>query len=753
MLTYDGSILELVENKYEIAKEAQHAALYTTGNGYYGVRGSFEEFGSINVQGAFIRGLIDEIIEVPKIFVDNIYMRKYYINELEAKKFEYQDSCINFADFLTIRFEIGGKTFYPWDGKVLSWLRYIDTKDGSLVREVLWDDGNNHISKITFKRFASFKDNHVFVIKAQVEKINHDLDVKVLSGIDTFIKTNGQKKSKLVKQNYENGIQQYLFNVGKKYKFEVAVGIKNTFINCQTKQIEFSHKEGMYFEEVIGKPNSKVVGVEKIVYSNATMDYKVTTDLLIENRKHLQNNKTYDFYYNEHLEVYQAEIDNMAIKLENESDDALLRYANYQTLISLDRYDRVHSVTAKNLTGEKYNQFIWWDAEIYQFPIYLMTNPKAAKNILLYRYDRLEESKKNARLEGLEGAKFAFCSSVKGDEKVWSYARHPFLQIHINSDIAYAILNYYHTTKDFDFIRDYGYEMLVEISKYFVSRVTYNQKEDIYELLNVTGTDEHHPYINNNSYTNLMVKELLKETVSFRKLLGDAKSEASLFEKFLEISNKLKFEVSKDGYIAQFDGYFNLNPELEVTGHGAAKNFQMKESGLYHESQVIKQPDVMMLFTYINLDLPKEANYQKNWAYYEAKCEASSSLTYPAHAIAAIDNKEYDKFYQYWYKSASIDIIDLHNEAYAGLHAACMAGAWYSIYRGLFGFKAKLEYLSLDPKYFERFGQTEINFFYQDFKVKAILKKGTLEIHSNGTFNLEFNGSIIKHENLTIVNF
>ena len=54
----------LSETKYQIDREAQHASLFTTGNGYIGVRGSFEEFASVRIQGAYIRGYIGAIVEV-----------------------------------------------------------------------------------------------------------------------------------------------------------------------------------------------------------------------------------------------------------------------------------------------------------------------------------------------------------------------------------------------------------------------------------------------------------------------------------------------------------------------------------------------------------------------------------------------------------------------------------------------------------------------------------------------------------------
>ena len=73
-----------VEDSYEIAEEAKNAALFTTGNGYIGVRGSFEEYGSIRIQGAYIRGIIDEIIEVMEPFADNEYMKNIILTKKDC---------------------------------------------------------------------------------------------------------------------------------------------------------------------------------------------------------------------------------------------------------------------------------------------------------------------------------------------------------------------------------------------------------------------------------------------------------------------------------------------------------------------------------------------------------------------------------------------------------------------------------------------------------------------------------------------
>ena len=91
------------------------------------------------------------------------------------------------------------------------------------------------------------------------------------------------------------------------------------------------------------------------------------------------------------VKVNEKTVDTLGIKVSgNDELDTLLRYANYQTLIGINRNDYVHSLSAKNLTAEKYNQFVWWDCEIYQMPFVLLSNPKIGRNLLMYRYNRMK---------------------------------------------------------------------------------------------------------------------------------------------------------------------------------------------------------------------------------------------------------------------------------------------------------------------------------------------------------------------------
>lgn len=178
----------IFESKYDVSDEPLLAALLTTGNGYMGVRGSFEEYASLRVQGAFVRGYIDEITEVCEPFADNEYMKKYYLNEEGLKTFEKQESCVNMPDFLLVRVQIGSKTFFPHEGKILKWERELDTRTAELRRKVLWDDGDGNKTELTFSRFASFERDNLYCQRVSVRPVNHSLPVRIISGVDTAVK-------------------------------------------------------------------------------------------------------------------------------------------------------------------------------------------------------------------------------------------------------------------------------------------------------------------------------------------------------------------------------------------------------------------------------------------------------------------------------------------------------------------------------------------------------------------------------------
>lgn len=714
---------------YEMADEPLLATLLTTGNGYMGVRGSFEEFGSQRIQGAFVRGFIDEIIEVVEPFTDNEYMKKYYLDEEKLKSFERQDSCVNMHDFLTVRISIGGRVFYPWEGKVIAWKRYIDPKDAIYTREVVWDDGEGHRTRLVFERFASFADEHLYCQRITVTPIGHSLPVSIVSAIDTSVKTGGQFITKTDLTEIDGFDIIHRYHAVNKYGFSACYGIRNKFPSGSA--VGRYDRNGTVGIEYLCDA-SQSYSFEKLTY--VITDRDTDRDIVECARERLRGELDYSTLRAAHVRAYSSYFANMDVKLEGDDEaDGYLRFASYHTAISASMNDSVHGISAKGLTGERYNQFVWWDCEIHQLPFFILTAPKTARNALLYRYRMLPQAKKNAKARGYDGAMFAFCSSVDGDERVWQYARHPFMQIHINSDIPYGIINYYRYTGDREFMLRYGMEMIFECLKFWLSRVTLRGGR--YEILEVTGTDEHHPYVDNDAYTNYCVKFIFERFISLCDEL-DYPVERSTLERMRDVAERMYLPMCEGGLIPQFDGYFSLSRSLEEQGRGTLKQFQMKKSGLYHKSQIIKQPDVILLYTMVDVGLDR-SHFAENWDYYMNMCEVSSSLTFPVHAIAAARNRQPLTFRKNFLDTVKMDVDDIHGVAWQGVHSGCLAGGYLAVIYGIFGISVDADgVLCIDPVHTLLEGVTA-RFCYRGANITLTLRGDELTVGGRGASGIK----------------
>jgi trehalose/maltose hydrolase-like predicted phosphorylase len=198
------------------------------------------------------------------------------------------------------------------------------------------------------------------------------------------------------------------------------------------------------------------------------------------------------------------------------------------------------------------------------------------------------------------------------------------------------------------------------------------------------------------------------------------------------------------GLIPQFDGYFSLSRSLEQAGGTSLKQFQMKTSGLYHKSQIIKQPDVLLLYTFADVGLNGKG-YALNWDYYEKMCETSSSLTFPVHAIAAADNGRMLSFLNYFMETLQIDVADIHGVGWQGVHSGCLAGGYLSILRGIFGVKASAKGLTVAPNPMPLWKKVSISFVYQG-RVIAMTAEGTkftMQLVSGEPINVDFCGETV----------
>ena len=109
-----------------------------------------------------------------------------------------------------------------------------------------------------------------------------------------------------------------------------------------------------------------------------------------------------------------------------------------------------HNIGAKGLTGEAYNGHAFWDTEACCLPFYLFTNPQAARDLLLFRYNTLPMAKNRAKMLDCNGACYPI-ATLNGDEacNLWQHAS---LQLQPSTAVAYGIWHYVKITEDREFL-------------------------------------------------------------------------------------------------------------------------------------------------------------------------------------------------------------------------------------------------------------------------------------------------------------
>ncbi|MCQ2448893.1 MAG: hypothetical protein MJ132_01705 [Clostridia bacterium] len=692
----------LKESAFLFPCEREAATYFTLSNGYMGIRGSLEESNGVDVQGAFIRGVIGYCPCNPKPLTENDYMKKWYFDEDAIRTYDTGITNVNFADPLFVRITVNGEVFYPWEGEILSWERALDMENAILTRTVRWQNSKGDIVRLNFERFVSYDNDHLMCQKITVTPENFSGTVLLESGVDSITKSDGWKLTCNGSSAIVGNRVNYACDSCEKLPFRIAVSAQSEIVghNADFTPVE---QNGIFAvgTELSLQSGESVTLVKKVFVITAR-------DGVSDPEKAAQEadlSAEYDTLKTAHIRAFKKAFAKLDITVEGDDKaDTALRFNNFHTLGTINRNDSVHSLAPKGLTGYCYTGMVWWDCEVYQSPVFYETMPECGRNLLLYRYRMLEQARKNAIAEGRKGARYPFNSGISGKELVWPVSRHPIMQIHIVSDVAWSINNYYNCTGDDDFMIEYGMEMLFEICRYWLSRVEKDERG--YVIMQVTGTDEQHPYVDNNAYTNYCVRYLLDRTLMFCEKYGDklnaVKTKVALqadeLTAFADLAKNLYLPMVKEtGMIPQFDGYFELNRELEYSngGKNVLANFQIS-SGLYHKSQVIKQPDVLVMFAYQNFKFDPQV-YRRNWDYYRARCEALSSLSFCVHSICASDNGAVESAYADFMRTALIDLDDLHNCAFQGIHAACAAGAWMSVVRGIAGAKMSAEEVTVNP--------------------------------------------------------
>ncbi|EUA88672.1 glycosyl hydrolase family 65 central catalytic domain protein [Mycobacterium ulcerans str. Harvey] len=165
-----------------------------------------------------------------------------------------------------------------------------------------------------------------------------------------------------------------------------------------------------------------------------------------------------------------------------------LRSTNYALLSSI-REGQASSVTPAGLSSDNYAGLIFWDTELWMYPNLLLAHPEIARNIIDYRVTTLPAARRNAQSIGEKGAFYPWTSADTGDVYADCHSWDPphcLTQNHLQSDVGFAMWQYYLATGDRQWLRHDGWPVLQAVAEYWAGRVRVN-RHGSYSVANVAG--------------------------------------------------------------------------------------------------------------------------------------------------------------------------------------------------------------------------------------------------------------------------
>ena len=417
-----------------------------------------------------------------------------------------------------------------------------------------------------------------------------------------------------------------------------------------------------------------------------------------------------------------------SVELEGDSEAALYLHASQYHLNGIaPRHAKALSIPARGLSGQTYKGAVFWDSEIFLFPMFVHTQPEIARSLLRYRIETLPGALQKAAEYGYRGAFYAWESQEGGREGctdfnvVDVFTHRPVRtwfrdkQIHISADIAYALRQYCEITGDRSLLEEGGAEVILQCARFYLSRAVMYLDRDELELCDVIGPDEYHERVANSAFTNEMARYCAESALLLKKLFADRPGFlAALLEKldYAEdweqlglLARQLRRPRRRDGVIEQFDGYFALEDCSLNTVRGRLcdpREYWGGDHGVAGTTQIIKQADVIALMAMLP-DRFRDEEVRDSWEYYEPRTEHGSSLSACMYALTACRIGRPDLAWDLFLRTASIDVLgggkQWAGEIYiGGTHPASNGGAWMIAVLGFAGLRVKNGKAELRPQ-------------------------------------------------------
>jgi trehalose/maltose hydrolase-like predicted phosphorylase len=767
LLTYDG---------FEPEAEGLREALTSTGNGYLCTRGAaeWEDADGVHYPGTYVHGGYNRettiLSSVPVLNEDLVNMPNWLVLQLRIE---------------------GGDAIRLADVDLLGYRHELDIRYATVVRHVRFRDLSGRETTLHSRRFVSMADPHHAGIEWTLVPENWSGRVEVVTAIDGRVSNGGVARYRQLEGRHLNPVSPRTFGP-EVVALKAETRQSNIYISHAARTRVFAADKCLqverrlyqvedYIQQVLAfdVQQGTATRVEKMVAFYTSRDPAVS-DTLVRAARSAARHADFAAAFERHTAAWDElwQVCDMRVS-GDESVQQLLRLhiAHVLQVCSRHTADLDSGMPARGLNGEAYRGHVFWD-EVYAFPFFNVRLPEVTRGLLMYRYRRMGEARAAAREAGFRGAMFPWQSGSEGIEETQRVHLNPVSglwepdlsrnQRHVNAAIFYNIWHYFQATHDQAFLRDYGAEMMLEITRFWASIAHFNPGRERYEIHGVMGPDEFHDKypdapeggLRNNAYTNVLVAWLCGIAGQLLPLLPASRAEALRMRLGIgddelavwrDMSRRMFVPFHGDRIISQFEGYEDLE-ELDWAAYRAKYgNIQRLDRILRAEGKdpnrykVTKQADTVMLFFLFRQDELREIfgrlgyDYRadtvtRNVAYYDPRTSHGSTLSFVTHAgvLAAVDpESSWDRF-----------LVALHSDAddlqggttKEGIHMGVMSGTLDLMQRNYAGAHVYDDFLHFDPQLPGRLDSLSFSMQFRDTPIQVTLTGDHLRlaVHPEG---------------------
>lgn len=723
----------IVEEGFDPSLNRVSESIFSLGNGKFGQRANFEEkYTGDSLQGNYVAGVY--------------YPDKTRVGWWKNGYPEYFAKVLNAPNWMRINIRINGESLNLDKTEVKDFCRILDMKTGVLLRTFTTILKNGITVKAEIQRFCSLCDSRQAAFSYSFT-LDQDAEIKIAS----YIYGNVSNEDANYDEKFWNGIKTraggnacMVITETKKTKFQVGVETL-TKVHIDGEDIPFTasdcNKKTAKIATIFSAKRGQKIVVEKraVIVSSLDIAPENIEATIHEEIERVMHN-SFENLLLANKEAWAAKWEESDIVIEGDiSAQQAIRFTIFQLNCTYTGADERLNIGPKGFTGEKYGGSTYWDTEAYCLPFYQATaSQKVARNLLIYRYKHLQKAIENAEKLGFSGGAALYPMVTMNGEECHNEWEITFEEIHRNGAIAYAIFDYIGYTGDKKYLSEYGLEVLIGIARFWAQRVNWSEHRKQYVILGVTGPNEFENNVNNNWYTNKMAAWCMSyasesmawvkqnHSSDFARIQETTGLDLKEAQQWESIAQNMYYPYSeKHGVFLQQDGF--LDKELIPVKQLPASQLPIVEHWSWDRilrSCYIKQADTLQGFYFFE-DEYSDEQHRKHYDFYEPLTVHESSLSPCVHSILAAKLGDKKRAYEFYLRTARLDLDDYNNDTRDGLHITSMAGTWMSIVKGFAGMRVRNGELTFKPFLPEKWNSFSFKIrFRGEVKNVSVTKQG-----------------------------